>query len=46
MSRYNIAMPSQPTPAAGRESPAAMSAYLKTFYSGHPAPLFEAPAAA
>ncbi len=34
-----------PAIAAGQTSPQAMSAYLKTFYSGHPAPLFEAPAA-
>jgi hypothetical protein len=32
-----------PATAAGRDTPQAMSAYLKTFYSGHPAPLFEAP---
>jgi hypothetical protein len=34
-----------PATAAGRTSPQAMSAYLKSFYSGHPASLFEAPAA-
>jgi hypothetical protein len=30
-----------PVVQAGRESPQALSAYLKTFYSGLPAPLFE-----
>jgi hypothetical protein len=34
-----------PATEAGRTSPKAMSAYLKTFDGGHPAPLFEAPAA-
>jgi Cupin-like domain len=34
-----------PAVGAGRTSPDAISAYLKGFYSGHPAPLFEAPAA-
>src|SRR6266446_8397372 len=33
-----------PATRAGRESPQSLAAYLKTFYSGHPAPLFEAPA--
>jgi hypothetical protein len=33
-----------PATAAGRASPGAITAYLKTFYSGHPAPMFEAPA--
>src|SRR5262249_60835290 len=33
-----------PATEHGRTSPQAMSAYLKTFYNGHPAPLFEAPA--
>jgi len=33
-----------PATNAGRTSPQALSAYLKTFYSGHPAPSFEAPA--
>ena len=32
-----------PATVAARKSPEAMSAYLKSFYSGHPAPLFEAP---
>ncbi len=32
-----------PATEAGRTSVQAMSAYLKAFYSGHPAPLFEAP---
>jgi hypothetical protein len=34
-----------PATEAGRASPNALIAYLKTFYSGHPAPLFEAPPA-
>ncbi|MDP9089974.1 MAG: cupin-like domain-containing protein [Pseudomonadota bacterium] len=34
-----------PAAAAGRTSPKVMSAYLKRFDGGHPAPLFEAPAA-
>jgi hypothetical protein len=34
-----------PAVSAGRTSPKGMSDYLKDFYSGHPAPLFEAPAA-
>jgi hypothetical protein len=33
-----------PATQAGRESPQSLTAYLKTFYSGHPAPLFEGPA--
>src|SRR5258706_14673680 len=33
-----------PATRSGRESPQSLAAYLKTFYSGHPAPLFEAPA--
>jgi hypothetical protein len=33
-----------PVVEAGRESPQALSAYLKKFYSGLPAPLFEGPA--
>jgi hypothetical protein len=33
-----------PAAQAGRESPESLTAYLKSFYSGHPAPLFEAPA--
>jgi Cupin-like domain len=33
-----------PATQAGRESPQSLAAYLKTFYSGHPAPLFEGPA--
>ncbi|MDP9012867.1 MAG: cupin-like domain-containing protein [Pseudomonadota bacterium] len=32
-----------PATAAGRQSPYTLSAYLKTFYSGHPVPSFEAP---
>jgi len=35
---------SWPATRAGRESPEALSRYLKSFYSGHPAPLFEGPA--
>jgi Cupin-like domain len=34
-----------PATRAGRESPQALSTYLKGFYSGLPAPVFEAPAA-
>jgi hypothetical protein len=34
-----------PAVQAGRESPQALSGYLKGFYSGLPAPLFEGPAA-
>jgi hypothetical protein len=34
-----------PVVKAGRESPQALSAYLKAFYSGLPAPLFEGPPA-
>ncbi|HEY8053875.1 MAG TPA: cupin-like domain-containing protein [Steroidobacteraceae bacterium] len=33
-----------PATRAGHESPQALITYLKKFYSGHPAPLFEAPA--
>jgi hypothetical protein len=33
-----------PATVAGRRSPEAMSDYLKSFYDGKPAPLFEAPA--
>jgi hypothetical protein len=33
-----------PATQAGRESPQSLTAYLKTFYSGHPAPMFEGPA--
>ncbi len=33
-----------PATQAGLESPHSLSTYLKTFYSGHPAPLFEGPA--
>jgi len=33
-----------PATQAGRESPQSLAAYLKTFYSGHPAPSFEGPA--
>jgi hypothetical protein len=33
-----------PATQAGRESPQSLAAYLKMFYSGHPAPLFEGPA--
>jgi Cupin-like domain len=32
-----------PATGAGRESPAALTRYLKTFYAGMPAPLFEGP---
>ncbi len=35
---------SWPATRAGRESPGALIRYLKSFYAGHPAPLFEAPA--
>ena len=35
---------SWPAIRAGRESPAALIRYLKSFYGGHPAPLFEGPA--
>jgi hypothetical protein len=35
---------SWPATRAGRESPEALSRYLKSFYGGHPAPLFEGPA--
>ena len=35
---------SWPATQAGRESPAALIRYLKSFYGGHPAPLFEGPA--
>jgi hypothetical protein len=34
-----------PVVQAGRESPQALSAYLKSYYSGLPAPMFEGPAA-
>jgi len=34
-----------PATEAGRVSPNAMSDYLRSFYSGHPAPMFEAPSA-
>jgi hypothetical protein len=34
-----------PATQAGRVSPQAMSGYLKTFYRGNPAPVFEAPSA-
>jgi cupin-like protein len=34
-----------PAVQAGRESPQALSGYLKSYYSGLPAPLFEGPAA-
>ncbi|HEY0802110.1 MAG TPA: cupin-like domain-containing protein [Steroidobacteraceae bacterium] len=34
-----------PATQAGRTSPQAMSGYLKTFYRGNPAPLFQAPPA-
>ena len=34
-----------PVVQAGRESPQALSAYLKSYYTGLPAPLFEGPAA-
>jgi len=30
--------------ASGRESPLSLTTYLKGFYAGHPAPVFEAPA--
>src|SRR5258708_13710767 len=33
-----------PATQAGRESPQSLTAYLKTFYSGHPASSFEGPA--
>ena len=33
-----------PAAQAGRESPQSLTAYLKNFYSGQPAPLFEGPA--
>jgi hypothetical protein len=33
-----------PATQAGRESPQSLTAYLKNFHSGHPAPLFEGPA--
>lgn len=32
-----------PATLKGRDSPQAMSAYLKSFYNGHPVPVFEAP---
>ncbi len=35
---------SWPATRAGLESPGVLIRYLKSFYSGHPAPLFEAPA--
>ena len=35
---------SWPATRAGRESPGALTRYLKSFYGGHPAPLFEGPA--
>jgi len=35
---------SWPATQAGSESPLSLSAYLKSFYTGHPAPLFEGPA--
>src|SRR5216684_2334091 len=35
---------SWPATRAGRESPEALIRYLKSFYGGHPAPLFEGPA--
>jgi hypothetical protein len=35
---------SWPATRAGRESPEALIHYLKSFYGGHPAPLFEGPA--
>jgi len=35
---------SWPATRAGRESPEALTRYLKSFYGGHPAPLFEGPA--
>jgi Cupin-like domain len=35
---------SWPAIRAGRESPGALIRYLKSFYGGHPAPLFEGPA--
>lgn len=35
---------SWPATRAGRESPDALTRYLKSFYGGHPAPLFEGPA--
>jgi Cupin-like domain len=33
-----------PATRAGRKSPHSLTVYLKTFHSGHPAPLFEGPA--
>ena len=33
-----------PATQAGRESPQSLTAYLKTFHSGHAAPMFEGPA--
>ena len=35
---------SWPATQAGLKSPGTLSSYLKSFYSGRPAPLFEAPA--
>ena len=35
---------SWPATRTGRESPGALIRYLKSFYGGHPAPLFEGPA--
>src|ERR1700722_12457866 len=35
---------SWPATRAGLKSPGTLSSYLKSFYSGRPAPLFEAPA--
>ena len=35
---------SWPAVQAGRESFHSLTAYLKSFYTGHPAPLFEGPA--